>query len=62
MAKSKLNVGYSLSGFLDLDNGTITEMTKEEDKVYDFDNILRQFNGKEVAITIKETSELESIE
>lgn len=62
MAKSKRNLGYSLSGFLDLDEGTITEQTKDEELVFDFDNIIRQFNGKEVTVTIKEVSELESVE
>jgi hypothetical protein len=65
VAKSTLTVSYNISGFLDLEEGTITkEATKEgeDDKVYPFSEILQQFNGKDVAFILKETSELESVE
>lgn len=65
VAKSTLTVSYNLSGLLDLEAGTITKFATKEgesDKVYPFDEILRQFNGKEVGFIMKETSELESVE
>jgi hypothetical protein len=65
MAKSTRTLGYSLNGILDLENGIITkEATKEgeEDKVYPFAEILQLFDGKDITISFKETSELESVE
>lgn len=58
---SKRNTSVSLNGLLDLDDGTITETTKDADLVYRFDEILRQFNGRNVTISIKESSELETV-
>jgi hypothetical protein len=58
---SKKNTTVSLNGLLDYDEGTITEQLKDADLVYRFDEILRQFDGKEVSIMIKESTELESV-
>lgn len=61
MAKSKKNLSVMLKGILDLTNGTITETTPEADLVYSYDEIMQQFDGRDVSIQIKETSDLESV-
>lgn len=58
MGKSTKSVTYNVKGVLDLENGTVTEISKEEEVVYDFTEILAQFDGKEIAMSIKETSEI----
>lgn len=63
MAKSTRTIGYNLSGVLSLDEGTITKYNKEGEieAVYPFDDYISNFDGKEISIAFKETSELESI-
>ncbi|MGG0865295.1 YonK family protein, partial [Bacillus subtilis] len=36
----------------------VTEQTKEAEYTYDFKEILSEFNGKNVSITVKEENEL----
>ena len=65
MAKSKRNNSVILHGYLNLDNGTITEVIEKKNQepetyVYSYDSIVKQFNGKHIAISIRETNELES--
>lgn len=36
----------------------VTELTKDDELRYDFKEILSEFNGKQVSITIKEENEL----
>lgn len=65
MAKSKRNNSVILHGYLNLDDGTITEVIEKKNQepetyVYSYDSIVKQFNGKQVAISIRETTELES--
>jgi hypothetical protein len=65
MAKSKRNNSVILHGYLNLEDGTITEIIEKknsepEEYVYPYDSIVEQFNGKQVAISIRETTELES--
>lgn len=59
--KSKRNHSVVLSGLLDVDDGTITEYVNDADIVYNLEEIIRAFNGKEVSITVRETNELESV-
>lgn len=66
MAKSKRNNSVLLHGFLDLENGTVTEVIEKknqepEEYIYDYNSLVRQFNGKQVAISIRETNEIESV-
>lgn len=66
MAKSKRNNSVLLHGFLDIENGTITEVIEKknqepEEFIYDYNSLVRQFNGKQVAISIRETNEIESV-
>jgi hypothetical protein len=55
---SKMIHSVNLKGQLDLDVMEITEQTKEAEFTYDFLEILRDFDGKQVSISIKEEVEL----
>lgn len=57
MASKKVNQ-VSLKGAFELDTMEITEQTKEAEYTYDFLAILREFDGKQISITIKEENEL----
>lgn len=48
----------NLKGLLDLDTMEVTEQTKEAEFTYDFLEVLREFDGKQVSISIKEEEEL----
>jgi hypothetical protein len=66
MAKSKRNNSVLLHGYLDLQEGTVTEVIEKknaepEEYVYDYHALIDKFNGKQVAISIRETTELESV-
>lgn len=57
MASKKIH-SVNLKGLLDLDTMEVTEQTKEAEFTYDFLEILRGFDGKQVSISIKEEVEL----
>jgi hypothetical protein len=57
MASKKIH-SVNLKGQFDLDVMEITEQTKEAEFTYDFLEILRDFDGKQVSISIKEEVEL----
>lgn len=57
MASKKTNQ-VNLKGFFDMDVMEVTELTKDDELRYDFKEILSEFNGKQVSITIKEENEL----
>lgn len=57
MASKKVN-SVNLKGALDLGTMEIVEQTKEAEYTYDFLAILREFDGKQVSIMIKEENEL----
>jgi hypothetical protein len=66
MAKSKRNNSVLLHGYLDLSNGTITEIIEKknqepEEYVYDYNSLVANFDGKQIAISIRETTDLESV-
>jgi hypothetical protein len=48
----------ALKGILDIDVMEIVEQTKEAEFTYDFLEVLRDFDGKQVSISIKEEQEL----
>jgi hypothetical protein len=56
MAK-KVN-SVALKGILDCDVMEVTEQTKEAEFTYDFLEVLREFDGKQVSIQIREEQEL----
>jgi len=57
MASKKVHA-VNLKGELDLGVMEITEKAKEAEYTYDFLAILREFDGKQVSIMIKEENEL----
>lgn len=57
MASKKVHA-VNLKGSLDLDVMEVTEQTKEAEFTYDFLEVLRDFDGKNVTISIKEEQEL----
>jgi hypothetical protein len=57
MASKKVHT-VNLKGILDLDTMEITEQAKEAEFTYDFLEILRDFDGKQVSISIKEENDL----
>lgn len=65
MASKRTNA-VSLKGELDLDFstgvGTLTEITKEGEDVFDFFKILSEFSGKNVTVSIKEENDLPTID
>lgn len=64
MAKKTNQVGFK--GVLDVDfqtgEGTVTEIVKDVESVYNFFETLNEFNGKTVTISIKEENELPKVE
>lgn len=60
MAKSKRNLGYNLVGLFDKNTMIVTEYDKNGEIVgeHNLEDILEQFNGREITISVKETSEL----
>lgn len=59
MGTSKKTVSYSIKGFLDNQNGIITEVTKDDEIPVNLNAILDEFDGQEISITIGQKSELE---
>lgn len=57
MASKKVNQ-VNLKGVFELDTMEVTEQTKEAEYTYDFLEILRDFNGKNISVSIKEEKEL----
>lgn len=57
MASKKIHV-VNLKGELNLAEGIVTEVTKDAEYTYDFMSILREFDNKQVSISIKEENEL----
>lgn len=50
-----------LNGTLDIDEGTITELNHNSKVVWDFNELARSFNNKDVSIIIKENTKEESL-
>jgi hypothetical protein len=63
MAKFSTNVNFK-HALLDLEEGTITEFTKEDTKTYRILDELRKFEGSErfIDLTIKEAKDIPSEE
>ena len=57
MASKKIHA-VNLKGQLDLDTMEVVEQTKEAEFTYDFLTILREFDGKQISISLKEENEL----
>lgn len=59
MAKRVLST--QLKGQFDMDNMEITEVTKDSEKTYNFLEILREYSGKTISVSIKEENEIEPV-
>ncbi|AVM24301.1 MULTISPECIES: YonK family protein [Bacillus] len=57
MASKKTNQ-VNLKGFFDMDVMEVIEVKSNEELPYDFKEILSEFNGKQISITIKEENDL----
>jgi len=58
MGKKKIN--YSLAGIFNKNEMKITEVKKDDMKfIYDLNEILKEFDGKDVKITISEEDEID---
>jgi hypothetical protein len=55
---AKLVNSVNLKGTFDVDTMEVVETTKENINTYDFLNILQNFSGKTVTISIKEENEI----
>lgn len=42
--------------------GTITEIVKDEENVYNLFELLNEFNGKQISVTIKEENDIQPVE
>lgn len=51
---AKKVTGFSFKGFYDAETRTITEISKDEEKVFDLQSVLDLFDGKEISVSIKE--------
>jgi hypothetical protein len=59
--KSKRNHSVVLTGLLDSGEKTVMECFDEGDVIYNLEEILSAFDGKNVSIIVRETNELESV-
>jgi hypothetical protein len=57
MASKKVNQ-VNLKGDFDMGTMEIVEITKEGEFPYDFKQILSEFDGKTISVTVKEENEL----
>ena len=55
-----------LKGVLDISfdegTGTVTEIVKDVENVYNLFELLEEFNGKSISITIKEENDIQPVE
>jgi hypothetical protein len=58
--KSTKSLGYSLKGYFDAENMKVIEYTDDDEVVHDLESVLKQFDKKDVAISIKTTHKLEN--
>lgn len=55
---AKKTTATNVKGILDIQEDTITEITKDAENVYSLSEILNEYDGKSVTISIKEEQEL----
>lgn len=58
---AKVTNSIALKGIIDLENDTITEITKEAENEYSLSGILKRFDGRMSTLSIKEDTELEVV-
>lgn len=57
MAKQDYTLSFK-GAYIDVGEGTITEVTKDDSYVHDLEAVLSELEGKQLAITFKETNEV----
>ncbi len=58
---AKKSMSYSFNGLFTVENFMIEETKKDETKYYNLLTYLREFDGKNVSITLKEDDEPKSV-
>jgi len=57
--KSTKTLGYNLTGVLDFQNMTISEVTEEEEIVHDLEELLKHFDGQEIKMAFSHKIKLD---
>lgn len=55
---AKKTTATNVKGILDIDSDIITEITKDAENVYSLSEILNEYDGKQITLSIKEEQEL----
>lgn len=55
---AKKTTATNVKGILDIQDDTITEITKDAENVYSLSEILNEYDGKQITLGIKEEQEL----
>ena len=55
---AKKTTATNVKGILDIQEGVITEITKDAENVYSLSEILNEYDGKTVTFSLKEEQEL----
>lgn len=55
---AKKTTATNVKGILDIQEDTITEITKDAENVYSLSEILNEYDGKQITLGIKEEQEL----
>lgn len=55
---AKKTTSTNIKGFLDIDKDIITEITKDDEKVYSLSETLKEYDKLQITLTLKEEQEL----
>lgn len=55
---AKKTTATNVKGILDIQEDTITEITKDAENVYSLSEILNEYDSKQITLSIKEEQEL----
>lgn len=57
MAKQDFTYSFK-NAYIDIENNTITEVTKDASYTHNLESVLEELEGKQLSITFKETNEI----
>lgn len=57
MAKQDYTYSFK-NAYIDIENNTITEVTKDASYTHNLESVLKELEGKQLSITFKETNEI----
>lgn len=57
MAKQDYTYSFK-NAYIDIENNTITEVTKDASYTHNLEGVLKELEGKQLSITFKETNEI----